>query len=162
MLLIPLGVTVNGMRRGFLNQWIGKRYSGQLDQISAGAAGFVLVLTVGYIIYESLHARLIFHVVVIAVMLPTCLLIGAIRSAALKEEQNAAQYWDYHGRPDGELEAEMSRTAAKVWLCCSVAVAILAVSLGVTAQHAARERTPRTYQQPAPAPQETVVPTPTS
>ncbi|WP_295521957.1 hypothetical protein [uncultured Stenotrophomonas sp.] len=161
MLFIPLFATVNGMRRGFLDQWIGKRYAGQLDQIAFGAVGFVLVLTVGYIEYESVNARLIYPAVVIAVMLPTCLLIGVIRSAALKEEQNAAQYWDYHGRPGEALAAQMSRTAAKVWLCAALAAAALAVSLGVAAQSAARDRPPRIGQPAAPAPQEGAAPTQT-
>ncbi|WP_312737011.1 hypothetical protein [Stenotrophomonas sp.] len=161
MLFIPLFATVNGMRRGFLDQWIGKRYAGQLDQIAFGAAGFMLVLTVGYIEYESINARLIYPVVLIAVMLPACLLIGMIRSAALKEEHNAAQYWDYHGRPGEVLAAQMSWTAAKVWLCGALAAAVLAVSLGVAAQSAARDRPPRIGQPAAPAPQEAAAPTET-
>lgn len=161
MLFIPLFATVNGMRRGFLDQWIGKRYAGQLDQIAFGAAGFMLVLSVGYIEYESVNARLIYPVVLIAVMLPACLLIGMIRSAALKEEHNAAQYWDYHGRPGEVLAAQMSRTAAKVWLCGALAAAVLAVSLGVAAQSAARDRPPRIGQPAAPAPQEAAAPTET-
>ncbi len=161
MLFIPLFATVNGMRRGFLDQWVGKRYAGQLDQIAFGAAGFVLVLTVGYIEYESVNARLIYPIAVMAAMLPTCLLIGVIRSSALKEEQNAAQYWDYHGRPDEESEKRMSRSAAKVWLCCSLAAAVLAVSLGVAAQQAAKERAVRADRQARPTHKEAVVPTQT-
>lgn len=151
MLLIPVFAIVNGMRRGFLDQWVGKRYAGQLDQTALGFAGGVLVLTIGYVRYETINAVFFLPEVLIAVMLPTSLLIWMIHSAASKEERNAAEYWDYHGRPTGDLERQMVRTAARVWLCCSLAAAVLAVGLGARAQHAARERPPRTDQQAAPA-----------
>ncbi|MEJ6330053.1 hypothetical protein Q2B95_15520 [Stenotrophomonas maltophilia] len=132
LLALPVFLIINGMRRSFLSNAIGRRHARALDQIALGSSAAVLVMAIGYAHYGDGHLWMLLPLYLPAVMVPSVLLILGLYFCAKREEARwARELATNDARSEDDL-ANDARAASRAWIIVALMTAAASSALGIS------------------------------